>query len=141
MSPRIVMLLCTVLTLGGRTGAPVGGCVTGLEGNDHVVVKMTPTVTEEAATENEFSATTRYAGHWQVPEVPSGRYRVTPYHKRYRFEPSSRSITVRDRAVRAVDFTAVAVAPSEKPEHDEVPAQLETTLGSSFSPSSMATPL
>lgn len=124
MSSRLAVLLCTVLALGGSTGVPVGGRVTGLHGNDHVVITITRT---EAKNGNGFSATTRYAGHWQVPEVPSGRYRVTPFHRRYRFEPSSLSITVRDRSVREVDFTAVAIEPSETPEHDEERTQPGTT--------------
>jgi len=83
----------------GQRGGQLTGKVTGLAGADHVVIRVEGPET--------YRTTTRFQGRWDINGVLPGRYTVTPYHNRYRFEPQSRVVVVAEEPVLDLDFEAI----------------------------------
>ncbi len=82
----------------GPAGVVVAGAVTGLAGGDRALVRLEGPSTHRA--------TTRFGGRWEVAGVEPGRYRVVPYHARYRFDPHEREVEVSTSPVAGIEFEA-----------------------------------
>jgi len=95
-----------ILTPSTAVSANLSGRVSGLNGNDHVLVRA-----EGPAT---YQATTRSAGRWSIPEVAPGKYTITPINSRYLFKPAERVIMVGDQPVASIDFLATPDADSDE---------------------------
>ena len=98
---KVVMLaamLSSLLPAAHALATTVSGRVRGLDGNDHVVIKMVGPET--------YRATTRTGGAWVLEGVAEGAYTVTPIHARYSFTPAQRTLVVGDKTSSDVDFHA-----------------------------------
>ena len=84
-----------------ENGVHLSGRITGLRGNDHVIVRADGPETART--------TTRSEGRWTIENLAAGRYTVTPIHARYVFKPEDRRVEVGNRAIRDIDFEASAI--------------------------------
>ncbi len=94
----LAAMLSSLLTANSTSAAPLSGRVLGLEGNDHVVIKVVGPQT--------YRATTRTGGAWILTEVAEGDYTITPIHSRYTFAPEQRTLSVSGKPVADLDFQA-----------------------------------
>lgn len=119
----IVMITVIAVAWGsppGHRDGRVSGRVTGLDGADHVVIKVVGPET--------YSTTTRFHGRWEINGVLYGRYTVTPHHDRYRFEPETRIVVVDIERIEKIDFRATPIPPGA----GEVTGRGDDTSGSSM---------
>jgi len=77
----------------------ISGRITGLEGNDHVLVRA-------VCGSQVFSVTTRAAGWWKLENLQQGQYLIQPLNARYRFKPEKLRIHLGKRSVSDVEFRA-----------------------------------
>ena len=84
----------------------ISGRISGLSGNDHVVIK--------ASGSHTYRTTTRASGRWSITDIDEGAYVITPIHARYSFEPESTTVQVVAQSIDDLDFTAT---PSVAGEH------------------------
>jgi hypothetical protein len=112
---RTICLLVPWLVSSLSAAATVSGRVRGLEGNDHVLIKLRG--------EEDHRTTTRSGGRWLIDGVTTGTYTVTPIHARYTFTPVIRTITVDEGTAPEIDFQATPTR--GRPEQTEGPLGIE----------------
>ena len=79
----------------------ISGRITGLAGNDHVVIKVSNTRT--------YRTTTRTSGMWSIANIDEGVYVITPIHARYNFEPENTTVQIAAHPVGDLNFIATSV--------------------------------
>ncbi|MCD4751033.1 MAG: hypothetical protein K8R59_16800 [Thermoanaerobaculales bacterium] len=82
----------------GSAAVSISGRISGLAGNDHVVIK--------ASGSHTYRTTSRASGMWSITGIDEGVYVITPIHARYSFEPESVTVQVVARSIDDLDFTA-----------------------------------
>lgn len=87
----------------------VSGLISGLAGNDHVVVSMTGDQTHRA--------TTRVRGLFSIADIEPGLYTITPIHSRYTFHPAKMVVNISDDSIKDIRFKATKTTKKGKRNH------------------------
>ena len=98
----------------------ISGRISGLSGNDHVVIKALGSQT--------YRTTSRASGMWSITDIDEGVYVITPIHERYSFEPENMTVWVVSESVDSLDFTATPSGPGRPASTWHSPAKTEWVL-------------